>query len=186
MDRWTLSLHEAGHAVAFHVLSHGGTATATLHEIGGAAWYGSDLMPTDSAMVTAAGPLAESLAERHPAPELPPASVNRPPVVETLATTETSTELRNDMTKALPDRVHIARWCIQGVEDQPERWVRRHVWIHSVAERLIRKHENLIVEVARALYLRGIVSLPLIKGVHYDHDDSSCTTAEGKGARSVP
>ncbi|HRQ74693.1 MAG TPA: hypothetical protein PK098_02120 [Phycisphaerales bacterium] len=161
MDRWTLSLHEAGHAVAFHVLSHGGTVTATLHEFGSAAWHGSDLMPTDSAMVTAAGPLAESLAERHTSPELPPTSVDRPPVVETLATAETAAGLRNDMRKALPDHVHIARFCISGVEGQPERWARRHVWIHLIAERLIRDHERSIVEAARVLYLRGIVSLPL-------------------------
>lgn len=65
------------------------------------------------------------------------------------------------MARAAPDHVVLARFCIGGIEDQPERWAKRHAWIRSVAERLIRSHERSIIEAARVLYLRGVVSVPL-------------------------
>jgi len=160
VSRWTLSLHEAGHAVAAWALT--GTRTiATLHDGGGAAWPREDMNPTDRAIMTAVGPLAEALADRNAAPELPPALANRPPTAETIASVETATELRREMASAVPDHVALARFCIAGVEHQPERWAQRHVWIQSLAQRLIGSHENSIVEVARVLYLRGVVSVPL-------------------------
>lgn len=163
MNRWTLSLHKAGHAVATHALT-GAPATATLHDAEGAAWTAADMSPTDRAIMTAAGPLAERLADRYPAPELPPAIASRPPTAETIATGETAAKLHRQMRQAVPDCVVLARFCIAGIEDQPERWARRHAWIRSMADRLTRPHENSIVEAARVLYLRGVVSLPLSEG----------------------
>lgn len=161
MNRWTLSLHEAGHAVAAHALT-GARATATLHDGGGgASWPSADMNPTDGAIMTAAGPLAELLADRHAAPELWPAIASRPPTVETIASAETANELRREMVRAVPDHVALARFCITGIEHQPERWAQRHTWIRSVAQRLINSHENSIVEAAQVLYLRGVVSVPL-------------------------
>jgi hypothetical protein len=160
VNRWTLSLHEAGHAVAIYALT-GAPATATLHEAGGATWPSVDMTATDRAIMTAAGPLAESLTDRYPAPELPPAVARRPPTAETIATIETATALRREMRQAVADPVVLARFCIEGIEDQPARWAQRHAWIRSVAERLIRSHERSIVNAARVLYLRGVVSLPL-------------------------
>jgi hypothetical protein len=116
---------------------------------------------TDRAIMTAAGPLAESLTARHSAPELPCPIANRPPTAETIASAETATELRHAIVRAVPDQVTLARFCIGGVEDQPERWSQRHTWIRSLAQRLIQSHENSIVEAARVLYLRGVVSVPL-------------------------
>lgn len=160
MNRWTLSLHEAGHGVAAHVLT-GAPATATLHDAGGATWPSVDMTATDRAFMVAAGPLAEALAGRYPAPELPPAIARRPPTAESIATTETAAALRREMEHATPDHVALARFCTSGVEDQPERWPQRHAWIRSVAGRLVRDHEQQIVEAARVLYLRGVVSVPL-------------------------
>lgn len=161
MNRWTLSLHEAGHAVAAHALT-GAKATATLHDGGGgASWPSADMNPTDRAIMTAAGPLAESLAARHAAPELPIAIRSRPPTAETISSVETATALRREIVRAVPDHVALAQFCIAGVEHQPERWAQRHTWIRSVAQRLIQSHENSIVEAARVLFLRGVVSVPL-------------------------
>lgn len=160
MNRWTLSLHEAGHAVAAHALTRA-PATATLHDAGGAAWPSVDMAPTDRAIMTAAGPLAESLADRHYAPALPATIAGRPPTAESIATTETAAALRREMEHAISDHVALARFCVAGIEDQPERWPQRHAWIRSVAQRIVHEHEQQIVEAARVLYLRGIVSVPL-------------------------
>ena len=166
MTRWELSLHEAGHAVAAHVLTAGKPAAAVLQDQNsGMAWPLVEMTPTDRAIMTAAGPLAEPLADRHPAPELPPAIADRPPTVETIADAETAADFQNDLKRGVPDDVAIARWCISGIEGQPERWARRHVWVHSLAERLICNHERSIVEAARVLYLRGVVSLPLTERI---------------------
>lgn len=166
MNRWIVSLHEAAHAVAACALT-GTRVVATLHQNGGgAAWPVDDLSPTDNAIMTAAGPMAEALAERHSAPEHPSpvARDTAPPALptlETVATVKTAAHLRSIVVRAIPDHVVLARWCIAGVENQPERWAQRHAWIQSLAKRLIRSHEKSIVEAARVLYLRGVVSVPL-------------------------
>lgn len=166
MNRWMLSLHEAGHAVAAWALT-GTQAIATLHDgAAGAAWPLEDLSPTDHAIMTAVGPLAEALAHQHPEPvivprvagDTPPRAL---PTVETIASVEMATELRRGRSRAIPDHVVLARFCIAGVEDQPERWPQRHAWVQTLAARLIRDHEQSIVEAARVLYLRGVVSVPL-------------------------
>lgn len=166
MNRWTVAIHEAGHAVAAFVLT-GTRVVATLHENGGgAAWPHEELSPTDTAIMTAAGPLAEPLANRYAAPDIPPqVAGNTPspalPTLETVATLETAAELKSVFTKSIADHVVIARWCIAGLEKHPERWAQRHAWVQTLAARLIRDHEQQIVEVARVLYLRGVVSVPL-------------------------
>lgn len=168
MSRWTTSLHEAGHAVAAHVLT-GTRVVMTLHEDGsGAAWPLKELPPTDSAIMTAAGPLAEPLAARHDPPDIPGyTGVTSPflrpalPTLESAGTPETTAELKRDLAQCVPDDVAIARWCIAGVEREPERWAQRHAFVHALAQRIIRDHEQSIVEAARVLYRRGVVSVPL-------------------------
>jgi hypothetical protein len=168
MNRWTVSIHEAGHAVAAFTLT-GTRVVATLHENGGgAAWLLTEMPPTDNAIMTAAGPLAEPLAERYAAPEIPQpvegTAQSTPPALPTLesvGTAETVAELKSDLARFVRDHVVIARWCIAGVEKHPERWAQRHAWVHTLARRLIADHEEHIVEVARVLYLRGVVSVPL-------------------------
>jgi hypothetical protein len=170
MNRWTVAIHEAGHAVAGFVLT-GTRVVATLHsDGGGAAWPREELPPTDRAIMTAAGPIAESLAERHAPPEVEPPSGSQTssspqalPTLESVATPETAADLRVAIARAIPDHVLLARWCIAGVEDEPERWARRHAWIQRLATRLVGEHEKHIVEVARVLYLRGAVSVPLLQ-----------------------
>lgn len=166
MNRWTLSLHEAGHAVAASVLT-GTRAIATLHGgTDGAAWPLEDMSATDRAIMTAVGPLAEALACRYSAPaaaadvsgRTPPPAL---PTVESIAGAEMANELGREISRALPDPVALARFCIAGIEHHPERWAQRHAWVQSLARRLIRDHEKHIVEAARVLYLRGVASVPL-------------------------
>ncbi len=166
MNRWTVAIHEAGHAVAAFVLT-GTRVVATVHENGGgAAWPLEELSPTDTAIMTAAGPHAEPLANRYAAPDIPPTVTGDTvssalPTLETVAKLETAAELKNVFTKSISDHVVIARWCISGLEKHPERWAQRHAWVQSLARRLIRDHEKHIVDAARVLYLRGVVSVPL-------------------------
>lgn len=166
MNRWTLSLHEAGHAVAASVLT-GTRAIATLHNgTGGAAWPLEDMSATDRAIMTAVGPLAEALAGRYSAPAVAADVDSRMtptalPTVETIAGAEMANELGREISRALPDPVALARFCIAGIEHQPERWAQRHAWVQSLARRLIRDREKQIVDAARVLYLRGVVSVPL-------------------------
>lgn len=170
MNRWTVALHEAGHAAAGFALT-GSRVVATLHsDGGGAAWLIDELPPTDRAIMTAAGPLAESLADHHAPPDADPTSAVQPavspralPTLESIATPETTADLQSSIARAVPDHVSLARWCIAGVEDQPERWAQRHAWITRLATRLVGEHETQIVEVARVLYLRGVVSVPLLQ-----------------------
>ncbi|MFN7020402.1 MAG: M50 family metallopeptidase [Phycisphaerales bacterium] len=170
MNRWITAIHEAGHAVAGFVLT-GTRVVMTLHEDGsGAAWPLHDMPPTDRAIMTAAGPLAEPLATRHSPPETPasvagdsPSPPHALPTIESVGTSETAVELKCDLAKSPSDHVAIARWCIAGIEDQPERWAQRHAWLQTLAARLVRDHEQQIVEAARVLYLRGVVSVPLFE-----------------------
>lgn len=169
MNRWITAIHEAGHAVAGFVLTRT-RVVMTLHEDGGAAWPLQDMPPTDRAIMTAAGPLAEALAARHAPPEVPltvaAASPSMPPslpTIESLGTSETAAELKSDLARSPSDHVAIARWCIEGIETQPERWAQRHAWLQTLAARLVRDHEQQIVEAARVLYLRGVVSVPLFE-----------------------
>ncbi|MBL9033099.1 MAG: hypothetical protein JNM80_15485 [Phycisphaerae bacterium] len=85
------------------------------------------------------------------------------PTIESLGTSEAAAELKSDLARSPSDHVAIARWCIEGIEDQPERWAQRHAWLQTLAARLVRDHEQQIVEAARALYLRGVVSVPLFE-----------------------
>lgn len=166
MNRWKVSLHEAAHAVAAAVLTRN-RVVATLHQSGGgAAWPLDEMTPTDHAIMTAAGPLAEALADHYAAPEIALSAASSVPqsslpTLETIATAETAAELRTIAVRAVPDHVVLARFCIAGIEHQPNRWAQRHAWVQSLSRRLIREHEKHIVEAARVLYLRGVVSVPL-------------------------
>lgn len=190
MSRWTLSLQEASHAVAASVLT-GTRAIATLHDgEGGAAWPPEELSATDRAIMTAVGPLAEALAHRHSETEIvrpdigdsPPQAL---PTVETIASVGMATELRRGTSRAIPDHVVLAKFCIEGIEHQPERWAQRHAWIQSLAKRLISTHEKSIVKAARVLYLRGVVTVPLEERTPHDHPHAVHRDQEGAGPRRV-
>lgn len=157
LARWRLCLHEAGHAVAGRVLLSN-TARAVVFDDGcGAAYMGDDRTGADGferVLAIAAGPAAESLADRYTPPESAPA-----PALEATCP-ELAAELKRDLGQWPTDEQRIARWCIAWIEDQPERWVNRFHWIHHEARLFVAAHEGQIVQTAAVLYGRGIVTLP--------------------------
>jgi hypothetical protein len=109
----------------------------------------------DEALTTAAGDAAEGLAELHAAPQVPPA----PEMV--VAYPEAATPLRAQLLKeCVTDAVALARWCIGGVETQPDRWAKRLFWIRREAQFLVARHQQEIVQVATGLFARGIITVP--------------------------
>ena len=155
--RWRTCLHEAGHAVAGRALL-GDTARAVVFgDDCGGAYLGSDasaLATFEQALAVAAGPAAEMLASRYTPPDGAPAKA-----LET-AYGEPAAALRKELRESPTDAAAVARWCIAGVEDQPERWVNRFHWIHREARLFVAGHRDQVVETAAALYGRGIVTLP--------------------------
>ena len=62
--------------------------------------------------------------------------------------------------ESLPDAVVIARWCIRGIENQPDRWAKRHCWIHHEARFFVGQHQHEIVDVAMRLFANCVITLP--------------------------
>jgi len=155
--RWCTCLHEAGHAVAGQALL-GDAARAVVFGDGcGAAYLGSDAAGPASfeqALAIVAGPAGEMLASRYTPPSGAPA-----PALEA-AYGEPAAALKEGLRKSPTDAAAIARWCIAGVEDQPQRWVNRFHWIHREAQLFVAGHQDQIAETAAVLYGRGIVTLP--------------------------
>ncbi len=150
--RWVTAVHEAGHIVATRVLG-GRSVGAVLFSAGGAAYVG-DLGAFEDALMTACGPAAERLVELHTPPEV--ADRADLPVAETIDR-DTAEDLRADLGPS--DDRRIAEWAITGYEAEPDRWARRHAWIHREADLLVRRHERTILAVASELYAHGVAGL---------------------------
>jgi hypothetical protein len=154
--RWRVSLHEAGHAVAGrHLLRRTARAVVFDDPCGLADLGGEGAVPASfaEALATAAGPAAEVLAEHHAPPESPLAV----PLEVTYA--EEVKPLREKVSRCMPDHIAVARWCIGGIEKQPDRWAKRYNWVHREARILVARHRQEIVEPARRLFERGLVTL---------------------------
>ena len=155
--RWRVCLHEAGHAVAGRRLLRQ-TARAVVFDDGsGMADHGGNGdAPTSfkEALAVAAGPAAKALADHH----VPPKQPLSVPLEITHA--EQIKHLRHRLRECLPDHVALARWCIGGIEEQPDRWTKRYNWIQREARIFVARHQQEIVRAAAALFVRGITSLP--------------------------
>jgi hypothetical protein len=155
--RWKTCLHEAGHVVSGKVLLKHTSRAIVFGDGGGVADVGGEggvPFLFEDALTTAAGGAAESLADLHPVPDLPlpvPLEVVYPDVVE---------PKRLAVRKMMTDEVAVARWCIAGIETQPDRWANRFHWIRREARLFVARHQREIVEVATVLFGRGIVTLP--------------------------
>ena len=154
--RWRTCLHEAGHAVAGRLLLKRTIKAVMYADDVGAAYLEIDgAIPRtfEEALAVAAGPAAESLAEQYAPPQAQPA-----PALEA-AYPESTAPLEAQLRQSPPDAAAIARWCIGGVEEQPERWVRRFHWIHREALILVARHQQEIVQVATGLFGCGIMAV---------------------------
>jgi hypothetical protein len=156
-ERWRISLHEGGHAVAGRRLL-GQTARAVVYDDNcGAAYTGSggvEAQLFEDALTIAAGPAAEALAADVAPPSLPSA----PPLEATYG--EGAKFIKEDMRRSLRDPVIIARWCIAGVEGEPDRWANRFFWLQREAAIFVAMHRRAIVQAATDLFAHGIVTLP--------------------------
>ena len=72
---------------------------------------------------------------------------------------EAAASLKAQLRESPSDAVAIARWCIGGIEKQPQRWANRFHWIHREARLVVARHCQEIVEVAAGLFSRGIMTL---------------------------
>lgn len=70
MNRWKLSLHEAGRAVAAYVLTNHKVVAKVFHD-GCSCWPSQELTPASKEIVSAIGPLSAALAESELEPALP-------------------------------------------------------------------------------------------------------------------
>ena len=156
--RWKVCLHEAGHAVAGKVLFKHSTKAIVFDDDCGAAYCdydGTRPRSFEGALTTAAGDAAHALADLHSQPQVPPA----PAMV--VAYPEEATPLRAQLLKeCVPDAVALARWCIGGIETQPDRWANRLHWIRREARLFVARHQQEIVQVATGLFAQGIVTVP--------------------------
>ena len=155
--RWKTSLHEAGHAVAGRVALKRAGKAAVYDANYGAAYLGrDDAIPRtfEEALAVAAGPAAEALAESHPAPQATP-----PPPPLTATYPEAVAPLVEQLRQSPRDSVALARWCIRGTEDQPERWTKRVYWIRREADLFVARHQREIVDAAEGLYAHGFITL---------------------------
>jgi hypothetical protein len=154
--RWKTCLHEAGHAVAGRLPLKRTIKAVVYSDDVGAAYLeidGGIPRTFEEALAVAAGPAAESLADQYAAPQVQPA-----PALEA-AYPEPSVPLKAQLRQSPSDAVAIARWCIGGVEKQPDRWIRRYNWIHREARILVARHRQEIVEAAVDLFRQGAVTL---------------------------
>lgn len=160
MTRWRTSCHEAGHLVAAAVMLKDTTGVAVVLASGGLAFIDTPdpLRTFNEALAVAAGPAAEALADVHPAPETEPTPA---PLVQADAPPQQSAHasFTADLRAGQPDAIRLARWCCESCPDSPDRWVRRHAWIHREAGFFIRDHAQEIVSVATRLYVRGVFTL---------------------------
>jgi len=154
---WRTCLHEAGHAVAGWRLLHRTTRAAVFGNGSGVADLGGEGgVPVcfKDAAATAAGKAAESLADLYP----PPLVAMAEPLEKTYP--EEAGRLMAGVASLMPDEVAIARWCIEGREDQPNLWAKRHDWVRASASEFVLEYQHEIVETAAGLYARGVITLP--------------------------
>lgn len=164
--RWTTCLHEAGHVVAArHLFGRPGAAVVFGDGAGLASIGRDEEVPASfkDALVMAAGSAAASLADLYPPPPMPM------PVPLEVAYPESAKPLRAGIATVMSDAVAIARWCIRGREGEPDMWARRHDWVEAAAQDFVADHRREIVDIATALFGRGIIRLPAPPGKGVAH-----------------
>jgi len=169
--RWRTALHEAGHVVLARVLGSPRNFAAVFDDDGGMAF---DKLPNDSieaALVTAAGRIAESLADTFSAPMDQPA-----PSAFSSADSKDFRRAGDRHEKDTPcDEDRVAQWCIAGHADLVESWAQRHAWITSYARGLVAENAELIRRVAEHLY----------SNVHVNPDELTMLMPADAGATAL-
>ena len=159
MNRWKLSLHEAGRAVAAYVLTNH-KVVAKVFQDGCSCWPSQELTPASREIVSAIGPLSAALAESELEPALPLHLRNKLVQLEAVGQIEPFDHLLTDL-RAATELSLCPELRMDGPEDWSDRWSERREWATPLAEQLISQHQALIVKAARELFLHGAVVIPL-------------------------
>lgn len=175
--RWTVAIHESAHIITAVV--YGGEALAVEARDGaGLAWSDGRLLPRDRAIVAIAGPRAEQLFADvpppptivpDPLPPLPPASPGR---------AAPTTAIAADGVESQHDHTTIAAYCTAALDSCPDFWAHRYAVIYRLAGETLERHRAAVLELAAAIYHRGIVLRsginPILRrhGLLKDDDDA--------------
>lgn len=162
-ERFTICMHEAGHAVAGVIL--GGRVGGILLVADGGLAHVDHLSPDSHAFMVASGPAGESLAVDHEAPDTPQADYEEIATAELPEGTDRGfvwscsfADVEGGLRKAKSDDRSLAEWAIGGVEQYPEQWERRIKLARRVAAEIVRDHEAAIVRIAKQLFIHGRVT----------------------------
>ena len=169
-ERWSVCIHEAGHAVAARHLLGTAAPRATVFDLGGGVGGmtddgGDSRIPKTfgGAVVIAAGKAAERFAASTPAPIVTP---SRPiQKLETIAPLEAA-RLSKYMPDIQSDEQTLAEWCVvlpttarQARAHDPRRWRERLLRAKWAARQFVIEHRIEILRVAERLYREGAVIL---------------------------
>jgi len=160
-NRWRISLHEAGHVIAWCALSgRRDTAGVCLDGGGGLAYVGDGAGRVESGAILMAGNLAGELAERYPAP------TERPTPVDCTAESDSlGAKLHDDLRQAVPDDEKVAKLCTNEAHMNLAVWTDRFHAMETLAQSILAANEAAIIEVARKLFLRGCVTQRDLEGL---------------------
>ena len=155
MRMWYGCMHEAAHLVSAQVLLKKSAKAMVFADGSGVATVG-DGVPASfkEAMVAAAGIFGDVLALQY----APPQKVAAMPAE--IAEPQTAQRVKAAQGRIMSDRTAVAQWCILDHEAEPQIWAERHEWVFSSAEAFVQEHQQEIVEVATALFSRGVITLP--------------------------
>jgi hypothetical protein len=153
--RWQAAIHEAGHAVAaareglrpkFALVSDSGMGR-TVHD--------AAVDPFANALIAAAGPAAEALAETYEPPRLryATATSKRAACIEPMVAAVEAVE---------HDRPPMLDWQVVATHatsiPDHRQWTARAERVHGLAARLIHLNHWAVLLVARRLYRRGMLT----------------------------
>jgi hypothetical protein len=153
--KWEITLHEAAHAAVAAKLGAAPNLAAIWASANGVVRH-DDLGAYPTAIIAAAGKIAERLAARFPAPDeeatTSAAISDRAPEL-----TQTVISLCEKAKVGPSDDQAVAIYAIYGRESEPELWLSRVQRVRAEAAALVAQCEPQIVAVARRLYAVGLV-----------------------------
>lgn len=153
--RWEVSLHEAGHAVVAHALGLTAQSVRLLPDGGGSCETEPIAKNYFGALVAAAGPIAQkrfALEFARPVEGAPSEILDqqRDEIcrIEEVMHGKTSLVIQSDESR-------LRHYAIAGGIRNPEFWASRLIEIDQEANEILDLHEDSVLNLARALYMRG-------------------------------
>ncbi len=160
-ERWATSLHEAAHIEVARALNRWNCSchAAVLPNGGGLASLPDGLTGWARIVATAAGTYGGKLARifntprRRKSDQPAPGASTAPDVRDTVATWAQANF--SEAVRLAPDEREVARYCIDGHENEPREWGARYRRIHAAARLEVWRNRSRIYETARLIFLNG-------------------------------